>query len=130
MRPEKPRKRLFTRGFVLTLSLIGILATVFYIAGYRGLGNFTAFFALLLILTRTVLRYLIQKAQTQVIPRLVAFHQKVLRWSIQRGHPKWVLVGVSLVMIGGLTVFIAFPPKVSFFPSRDPNYIYVHPQAT
>jgi len=126
MRPEKPRKRLFTRGFVLTLSLIGILATVFYVAGHRGLGNFTVFFALLLILTRTVLRYLIQKAQTQVIPRLVAFHQKVLRWSIQRGHPKWVLVGVSLVMIGGLTVFIAFPPKVSFFPSRDPNYIYVY----
>jgi multidrug efflux pump len=29
-------------------------------------------------------------------------------------------------MIGGLGVFVAFPPKVSFFPTRDPNYIYLY----
>jgi len=126
MRPEKPQKRLFTRGLILTLGLLGLLAGLFYIVGNRGLGNFTVFFAFLVILARTVLRYLIRKAQTRAIPKLVEFHQRLLRWSIQRGHPKWVLGGVGFLMIGGLGVFVAFPPKVSFFPTRDPNYIYLY----
>ncbi len=126
MRPEKNQKRIFTRGFLLTLGLLGTLAALFYIAGNRGLGNFTIFFALLVILSRTLLRYLIQQAQTRMIPRLVGFHQRILRWSIQRGHPGWVLGGVALLLLGGLAVFVIFPPKVSFFPSRDPNYIYVY----
>jgi multidrug efflux pump subunit AcrB len=37
-----------------------------------------------------------------------------------------VLGGVGFLLIGGLAVFVAFPPKVSFFPTRDPNYIYLY----
>ncbi len=126
MKPQRPRTKRYTRGFLLSLGLLGVLAMIFYIAGNKGLGNFTIFFVGVVLISRSLLRFLIEKAQTRIIPKLVALHQRILRWSIRPGHPKWVIGGVLMLFVGGLAIFTGFPPKVSFFPARDPNYIYVY----
>ncbi len=126
MRPQNPKQRIFTRGFLLVLGLMAALAGISYLSGSHGLGNFIVFLGVVFILARSVIRALIRYAQERAIPALVSLHQRILRWSIQRGHPKWVLLSTGLVFVGGLTVFALRPPKVVFFPTRDPNYIYAY----
>lgn len=126
MRPQKPKPRIFTRGFLLVLGIMAALAITAYLSGSKGLGNFIVFLGLVFVLARSVLRVVIRYAQERVIPVLVAAHQRVLRWSIQKGHPKWVLFATALVFVGGITLFALHPPKIVFFPTRDPNYIYAY----
>ncbi|MCX7606384.1 MAG: efflux RND transporter permease subunit, partial [Bacteroidia bacterium] len=73
-----------------------------------------------------LLRKLIERFQERLLPTFMDSHQRLLRWSITRGHPKWVLVSVLALFLGGIALFAIRPPKVSFFPSRDPNYIYAY----
>ncbi|MCS7296667.1 MAG: efflux RND transporter permease subunit [Bacteroidia bacterium] len=127
MRPVREgQRRVWSKGFLLTLGLMILLAGVFYVAGSVGLGNLTLILALLFIAARTVLRWLILQFQTKALPRFMEAHRRILRWAIAPGHPKWVLLVLILLMIGGGLVFALYPPKVSFFPTRDPNYIYAY----
>ncbi|MCS6790905.1 MAG: efflux RND transporter permease subunit, partial [Bacteroidia bacterium] len=126
MRPTKRERKIWTRGFLLALGGIGALAVVFYLLGSRGLGNFTITLAVLFILARTVLQWLIDRFQQGLLPRLMEGHKRILAWAIQRGHPKWVLLSVLSLFVGGAVLFALRPPKFSFFPNRDPNYIYAY----
>lgn len=120
------KRRVWTRGFLLSVALLVLLALLFYLIGYRGLGNFTLTVIGVLVLARTFLRWLISAFQTKVLPRFMAWHERLLAWSIQRGRPKWVLLAVLGLFLGGILLFAVRPPKVSFFPTRDPNYIYAY----
>ncbi|MCS7188473.1 MAG: efflux RND transporter permease subunit [Bacteroidia bacterium] len=127
MRPVKGgTQRVWTRGFLLTMGIMGLLAGVFYVVGWIGLGNFTVTLAGIFLFSRSVLKKAIQAFQIRVLPRLMDSHKRLLAWAIQRGHPKWVLLGVILIFVLGVLVFALRPPKISFFPSRDPNYIYAY----
>ncbi|MDW8057013.1 MAG: efflux RND transporter permease subunit [Bacteroidia bacterium] len=127
MRPvETTRSKVWTKGFLLSLAFMALLAVGFYIAGYVGLGNLTLTTAALFIAARTILRWMIRGFQEKILPHFMNAHKRILRWSIAKGHPKWVILGVIALLIGGVLLFIARPPKFSFFPTRDPNYIYAY----
>ncbi|MCX8112684.1 MAG: efflux RND transporter permease subunit [Bacteroidia bacterium] len=127
MRPvQAGKQRVWTKGFLLTLGLMGVGASIFYATKKVGLGNFTLTLALLFVVARTVLRWMIRGFQEKLLPRFMLAHRRILQWSIQRGRPKWVILGVVGLFIGGIVVFSVRPPKFSFFPSRDPNYIYAY----
>ncbi|MCS6894593.1 MAG: efflux RND transporter permease subunit [Bacteroidia bacterium] len=127
MRPvEAGKRKVWSRGFLFTLGLIALAAGVFYLAGWIAMGNFTLTLIGLFIAARTILRWMITGFQEKVLPSFMKGHRRILHWSIQRGHPKWVLLGVLGLFILGVILFAARPPKVSFFPNRDPNYIYAY----
>lgn len=127
MRPaETQKKKIWTKGFLLTLGLMGVLAGLLYISGYFALGNLTLTLLVIFIAARTILRWMIRGFQQRILPRFMAAHKRLLEWSIQRGRPKWVVMGVLVLFVGGIGVFSARPPKFSFFPTRDPNYIYAY----
>lgn len=127
MRPvESGRRKIWTRGFLLTLALLALIAGILYVSGHVGLGNLTLTLIVVFIAARTVLRWLIMGFQERVLPRFMAAHRRILQWSIQRGHPKWILLSLLALFIGGTFLFALRPPKFSFFPTRDPNYIYAY----
>lgn len=127
MRPPKegPRKT-WSRGFLVVLGLMGLLAVLFYLVGNVGLGNFVVTLVGIFVLARLVLNRLIAGFQERVLPRFMGAHQRLLAWSLRRGHPKWVLFAVLGLFVGGIVLFSVRPPKVTFFPSPDPNYIYAY----
>lgn len=127
MRPErKGPYKVWTRGFIISFGLTLALGGLFYLFGNRGLGNLALTLAVLFLLARTLLRKMIQGFQERLLPRFMAAHKAILRWAIQRGHPKWVLLGTIGLFVIGIGLLALRPPKVSFFPSRDPNYIYAY----
>lgn len=127
MKPRKPgARKVFTRGFLLSLVLLLMLALLFYLMGAKGLGNFTLTVLVFSLLARSVLDRLIEKFQRSLLPRLITAHERILAWSIRPGHPKWVLLGLLALFVSGFTFFALNPPKITFFPTRDPNYIYAY----
>ncbi|MCS7162761.1 MAG: efflux RND transporter permease subunit [Bacteroidia bacterium] len=126
MRPATTQRRIWTRGFLLSLGFIGVLALGAYALGSIGMGNFLLFLGLLLIAARTVIRWLIEGFQKSILPRFMEGHRKILAWSIRGNRPAWVLGMVGLLLIGGVVLFGLRPPKITFFPTRDPNYIYAY----
>jgi len=127
MKPRKPgTRKVFTRGFLLSLVLLLVLALLFYLTGSKGLGNFTLTIVAFSIFARSILSRLIEKFQRSLLPGLVTTHQRILAWCIRPGHPKWVLLGLLALFVGGFTLFALNPPKITFFPTRDPNYIYAY----
>lgn len=127
MRPtKKQKKKIWTKGFLLTLGLMGVLAVLLYISGYFALGNLTLTLIVIFIAARTILRWMIRGFQERILPRFMAAHKRILAWSIQHGRPKWVVISVLVLFVGGIGLFGVRPPKFSFFPTRDPNYIYAY----
>ncbi len=132
MKPEgkafdKPKMRLFkTPAFWCAIGF----GVVFHLAGSHGIGNFLIFMALLAILNRFVFRDIIHSFQDKALPWLMGHYESLLRWVLKGWRPVWMFVslfGIFLVA-GGLLYLsvISGRTKSTFFPSGDPNFIYVY----
>jgi multidrug efflux pump len=105
----------------------GLLA---HIGGSHGIGNFLFFMALLSILNRYVFRNIIHYFQDRVLPSLMNKYEKLLRWVLKGWRPAWIfasLFGLFILSFALLAVSIKTGrTKATFFPSGDPNFIYVY----
>lgn len=120
---EEPKKDLFKKWwFWLPL----ILGTILTISGWHGFGNFLIFLSLLAILNRYVFRDIIHVFQTRALPGLMNRYEKMLRWVLKGTRPVWMLVGLFLLFPLSLVLLIARGNKSTFFPSGDPNMIFVY----
>ncbi len=101
----------------------GALAHVFK---FHGTGNFLFFMALLAILNRYVFRGIIHTFQDRILPSLMSKYEKLLRWILQGSRPAWALVSLFLLFPLSVVLLMARGNKSTFFPSGDPNFIYVY----
>ncbi|MBS1510939.1 MAG: efflux RND transporter permease subunit [Bacteroidetes bacterium] len=93
---------------------------------FHGFGNFLLILAGLVVLNRYLLEDVIHSFQAKVLPRIMARYEKLLRWVLKGWRPAWIfasLFGLFFVSIALLTVR---GNKSTFFPSGDPNFIYVY----
>jgi multidrug efflux pump subunit AcrB len=155
MKPEghghdEPKKGVFKKWWFWGLLILGVLFNVLGFGTgaqigtlgtdaaaltakkytFHGFGNFLLIMAGLVLLNRFVLKDLIYKFQHQSLPKLMTRYEKLLRWVLQGWRPVWMfasLFGVFIVSLGLLMVsVIAGRTKSTFFPSGDPNFIYVY----
>jgi multidrug efflux pump len=121
---EHPDKAKRKRGFRVTVIILLAAAAIFYVAGSFGGGNFLVTMLLLYLLYRFVLEKAIKGFQEKTWPRVQDFYARFLGWALKR--PKTVLFSTIALLF--LTIFItaARSPKVVFFPSSDPNFVYVY----
>lgn len=108
----------------MQLVLYGVLALFSYLSGHIGVGNFIIFLAFFLVLHRLWLYKAIEAWQFRIWPGFINRYTVALKWCLRK---PWR----PLAMVLGLFVFaIIFfgvrGPKVVFFPSGDPNNIYVY----
>ena len=120
---EKPKKDIFKASWFWVFISFGIILNI---AGWHGIGNFLIFIPLLAILERFVLRGIIHFFQEKALPSLMNRYEKMLKWMLKGKRPGLALVGLFILFPISLILLIARGNPSTFFPSGDPNFIYVY----
>jgi multidrug efflux pump subunit AcrB len=132
MKPEgrefdKPKRDLFKKPFFWATIAIGALL---HLAGWHGLANFLWVMVLLSILNRFVFTGIIHSFQEKVLPWLMGHYENLLRWVLKGWRPVWMFVSLFGIFIVALIMLMvgltSGRNKMTFFPSGDPNFIYVY----
>ena len=132
MKPEgrqydEPKKAIFRKPYWWAMWGVGALM---HVMNNHGMGNLLFFFALMGILNRYVLRDAIYFFQERILPALMNSYEKLLSWILIGKRPIWAFASLFLVFIisaGLLYLSVSSGrTKTTFFPSGDPNFIYVY----
>ena len=109
------------KRFTIGILVIALLA---YLSKSFGLGNFSILMLVLVLFHHYVLRKWIFNFQENIWPRFRNWYGRRLTWAIDR--PKTTLFSTFLILVLSLFMLVARKPKVDFFPSSDPNFIYTY----
>ncbi len=124
---KEPKTAIFKKpGLWIGLGF-GILLDV---VGMTFLGNILITIVLLVLLNKFVLTDTINAFQHRVLPALMRRYERLLRWSLNGWKPVYLLIGTVILFFVSLFIFIGAIGsqriKVVFFPSSDPNFVYVY----
>lgn len=89
-------------------------------------GNLLLCFVLLAIFNTYVLEGTIHRFQNRALPWIMSHYESLLRWSLQGWRPVKILLGTVGLFVLSLVFFVARKVPVVFFPSGDPNFVYVY----
>jgi multidrug efflux pump subunit AcrB len=113
----------FTKRVKITLLVFAVLILLGYLINF-GLGNFLVLLALLYLLNHFVLTGMIKTFQNVTWPKVVNKYNGLLTWALKRPRTMiWSTVGLFFFTM--ILVYMV-PPKVVFFPTADPNFVYVY----
>jgi multidrug efflux pump len=113
----------FTKRVKITLLVFAVLILLGYLINF-GLGNFLVLLALLYLLNHFVLTGVIKKFQNVIWPKVVNKYNGLLTWALKRPRTMiWSTVGLFFFT---MILVSMIPPKVVFFPTADPNFVYVY----
>ena len=126
-RVEKPQ---LTRGFLIGMGGLALLAVGGYLSGSKFFGNLMLTILALCVLDKYVFVYMIAGFQRSVLPRLQDGYARLIEVAV--GGRVWRQLGIigGLVVLGVLSIMAlgARKPKVDFFPKGDPKFIYTYLQ--
>ncbi len=98
--------------------------------GQTFMGNLLLLIVILVILNKFVINDVIRGFQNRVLPGIMASYERMLHWTLKGWRPVHLLLGTVVLFLISLFIFIgAVSSKrvgVVFFPSSDPNYVYVY----
>lgn len=120
---EEPRKKIFKANWFWLFISVGIILNI---VGWHGTGNLILFVPLVALLERFVLRDIIHFFQEKALPGLMNRYEKLLVWTLKGKRPALALVGLFILFPISLALLIARGNPSTFFPSGDPNFIYVY----
>jgi multidrug efflux pump subunit AcrB len=120
---EEKKSLLFKKWWFWTAI---ITAIILHLMGSHGFANFLLFMMILAILNRYVFRGIIHTFQSKLLPGLMNRYEKMLRWMLKGTRPVWALVILFLLFPLSVFMIMARGNKATFFPSGDPNFIYVY----
>ena len=125
MKSDQDEKKSY-KGLVISGVILFALAGIFYVFGSPGLGNFSIFLFLLLLLNRFVLRRLVSGFDKKIMPRMMNGYERIVAKAIKGRRPYWLVAGAFGLLIFAFIFTAIRQPQVVFFPKSDPNYIYVY----
>jgi multidrug efflux pump len=120
---KEPRSAIFRKPMFWVAVGGGILLDLM---GAPFLGNLLLFIMLLIVLNRYVLDDLIHGFQHRALPWLMGHYETLLRWALKGWRPVWMLLGTFGLLIFSFIFFGMRNVPVVFFPSGDPNQIFVY----
>ncbi|MDB5258555.1 MAG: acrD [Chitinophagaceae bacterium] len=122
-----------TKGTKITLVIMGAIALLFYINfavtrsyGAFGMGNFILLLVGLFLLNKYFLEKVIKRFQDKTWPSFQNMYVKVLEWSLHSYRPVFLMLGTVGLLFGSFVITGIVKPKVVFFPSADPNFVYTY----
>ena len=122
---QKARLKLTSKN-IIVISAAVFLAVVFYATGKMLPANFLAFGVILYFLSKFVIRFLIAKFQSYVLPRMKNGYSKILTFLLRGKRPYAVISGVIVLLFLSFILLGVRMPRVVFFPSGDPNSLQVY----
>ena len=120
---EEPKAGLFRKWWFWTAIIAAIILHLF---GSHGFANFLLFMMILAVLNRYLFRGIIHSFQNRILPGLMKRYETLLRWVLKGTRPAWALVMLFLLFPVSVILLMARGNKSTFFPSGDPNFIYVY----
>ena len=128
MKPEGlnrglPNRRIFKNKWFIAALIAGVLL---HLLGFHGTANLALFLAVLMVFHRYVLDKWIHAFQKRVLPGLMSQYEKLLRWILQGTRPIYALASLFGLFIIALVAVMIRGNKTTFFPSGDPNFVYVY----
>jgi multidrug efflux pump subunit AcrB len=124
---EKQKARLkFSSKNILVIAAAVVLAVVFYATGKMLPANLLAFGIILYFLSKFVIRFLIAKFQSYVLPRMKNGYSKILTFLLGGKRPYAVMGGIIVLLFMSFILLGMRMPRVIFFPSGDPNNLQVY----
>ncbi|HCN82200.1 MAG TPA: copper transporter, partial [Sphingobacteriaceae bacterium] len=117
----------FDKGTKRAMLVFAGLALFSYMISF-GFGNFVVLMGLLYLLNHFYLTGSVRKFQTNVWPRIQARYVRVLKWALERpAKMLWGTFGLLVVTFGLFAFLVSIGrQKIIFFPSGEPNFIYVY----
>lgn len=117
--PKKQRRRT-----ILGWALFGLATLGAYAGGNFGLGNFMVTLLILVLLYRYVLEHAVNWFQQRAWPAFQTRYANFLTFALRK---PWLMMGfMGLLFIASCGLTASRSPKVVFFPTSDPNFIYVY----
>jgi multidrug efflux pump len=92
----------------------------------HGFGNFLLIMAALTVLNSYLLKGVIYRFQHNSLPKLMNSYEKLLRWVLKGWRPVWMFASLFLLFVLSIVLLTMRGNKSTFFPSGDPNFIYVY----
>ncbi len=107
-----------------------IIMTVLAVVGYfidRGIGNLLVLAVMLYVFNHYILTpRLIVPFQDRALPKLKTGYQRLISWLLTGWRPVWAVAAAFGLLIGTFFLMGIVKPQVIFFPSGEPDYIYVY----
>lgn len=119
----------YVKGFIA----FAVVAVLSYITGNIGLGNFAVFSILMILLYHFALYKAVIFWQTKLWPKVINSYRNTLNTLMKGLRPLYVSIAVLAMLIISWGIFWASKPVIEFFPSGEPNFVYVYtllPQGT
>lgn len=120
---EKGKSR---RSFIFTFLLFLVVALICYGNGSVGMGNFTVFMYLMVLLNKFVLVHVIKSFQHKTWPKFQEAYKRFVAWILEGWKPILSLGFIFFLLVFSVILTALRQPKVVFFPKADPNFIYVY----
>lgn len=126
MKPEEHTytKRRFSKGDRVVAVIFAALALLSYLAQAWGFGNFLVILYGFILLEKFVFSKWIFTFQNKTWPKFRDWYTKKLIWTLN--NPWKTLSGTLVIIIATFLLMSVRPPKVVFFPTADPNFVYVY----
>ena len=110
---------------IVSMVMVGF-AVLFHLTNHPAIGNFLILLAILGYSNRFFITpILIKNFQLKIRPLMMNSYRKTLTFSLKGKRPYYVLASMIVLFFVTITLFAMFPPKVNFFPSSNPNFVYV-----
>lgn len=128
MKPEikddaKSKWMVFRQKWFWVFVIAGILL---HAIGFTGTANLLLFLAILMVLHAYFLQDLIWKFQHSTLPALMNRYEKLLRWILVGKRPVKTFASLFGLFIISIVLLMLRGNKMTFFPSGDPNFVYVY----
>jgi multidrug efflux pump subunit AcrB len=128
MKPEgraydDPKKAIFKKWYWWGFWAVGLIN---HLMGNHGTGNFLFLIPLLALLNRYVLRDSIYFFQEKILPLLMNKYEQLLRWALVGRRPVYLLISLFVLFPVSVILLVLRGNSTTFFPSGDPNFIYVY----
>ncbi len=94
--------------------------------GFHGTANFFWLLSILMVLHRYFLEEIIWNFQHTTLPRLMNRYEKLLRWILVGKRPAKTFASLFGLFAISLIALMVRSNKMTFFPSGDPNFVYVY----
>lgn len=120
---EKPKNAVFRNRWFISTLIAGVLL---HLGGLHGVANFSLLMAVLMVFNAYVLNDTIHRFQNRFLPGLMNRYEKMLRWILKGKRPAWAFVSLFGLFIFSVGLLIVRGNKQTFFPSGDPNFVYVY----
>jgi multidrug efflux pump len=120
---EKPKKAIWTSKWFISFGIAGI---ILHLLGSHGMANFLLMMAALMVFNAYVLNDAIHAFQRKVLPWLMNHYERLLKWILVGWRPVWAFASLFGLFGLSLVLLMIRGNKSTFFPSGDPNFIYVY----